>query len=154
PGGVVQAHGPACIPHGAHPSPLRIERVEGEPGRRAILDHHHAARSVRPLDVEAALAMSVRNRHVVVLGLGMTGLSAARWAARHGARVRVADTRAEPPAAARLAAELPRVPLVTGPLADATLAGAELIIISPGLPKDQAPIAAALARGAELVGDV
>jgi UDP-N-acetylmuramoylalanine--D-glutamate ligase len=98
--------------------------------------------------------MSVRNRHVVVLGLGVTGLSAARWAARRGARVRVADTRAEPPAAARLAAELPRVPVVTGPFTDATLAGAELIIISPGVPKDQAPVAAALARGAELVGDV
>ncbi len=96
----------------------------------------------------------IKNRDVVVLGLGLTGLSAARWAARHGARVRVADTRAEPPFAAQLAAELPHVPLLRGPITDATLADAAMIVISPGLAKDQPPIAAAVARGAELVGDI
>ncbi len=98
--------------------------------------------------------MNVHGRQVVVLGLGVTGLSAARWAARHGARVRVADTRALPPRAAQLASELPRVPLVTGPFTDATLADADLIVISPGLAKDQPPITAACARGVELVGDI
>ena len=98
--------------------------------------------------------MNVRGRTVVVLGLGVTGLSAARWAARHGAHVRVADTRAQPPGAAELASELPRVPLATGPINAATLAGAELIVISPGLAKDQPPIAAARGRGVELVGDI
>ena len=98
--------------------------------------------------------MNIRGRQVVVLGLGVTGLSAARWAVRHGARVRAADTRAQPPGAAQLAAELPRVPLATGPFTDATLAGADLIVISPGIPKNQPPIAAAQARGAELVGDI
>jgi UDP-N-acetylmuramoylalanine--D-glutamate ligase len=98
--------------------------------------------------------MDIRDRTVVVLGLGVTGLSAARWAARHGARVRVADTRAQPPGAAKLASELPHAFLATGPFTDATLAGAEMIVISPGLAKDQAPIAAAQARGVELVGDI
>jgi len=98
--------------------------------------------------------MTMKNRDVVVLGLGLTGLSAARWAARHGARVRVADTRAEPPFAAKLAAELPHVPLSRGPITDATLADAATIVISPGLAKNQPAIAAAVARGAELVGDV
>jgi UDP-N-acetylmuramoylalanine--D-glutamate ligase len=97
---------------------------------------------------------TIRNRNVVVLGLGLTGLSAARWASRHGARVRVADTRAEPPYAPQLAAELPRVLLSRGPITDATLSDASMIVISPGLAKDQPPIAAAVARGVELVGDV
>ena len=97
---------------------------------------------------------TIRNRNVVVLGLGVTGLSAARWTARHGARVRVADTRANPPGAPRLAAELPRLPVTTGPFTEATFAGADMIVISPGLAKDQPAIAAAVARGAELVGDV
>ena len=43
--------------------------------------------------------MKYKNRNAVVLGLGMTGLSLARYLAREGARVRVADTRAEPPRA-------------------------------------------------------
>ncbi|ALM86378.1 UDP-N-acetylmuramoyl-L-alanine--D-glutamate ligase [Bordetella sp. N] len=33
---------------------------------------------------------------VLILGLGETGIAAARWCARSGARLRVADTRAEP----------------------------------------------------------
>ena len=98
--------------------------------------------------------MKYENRNAVVLGSGMTGLSLARYLAREGARVRVADTRAEPPRAADLAAALPGVPLATGGFTDATFAGADLIAISPGVPKDQPPIAAAVARGAELVGDI
>ena len=98
--------------------------------------------------------MKIRNRRVVVLGLGATGLSAARWAARHGARVSVADTRSDPPRAAQLRAELPQIPIASGPIVEATLAGAELIVISPGLAKDQAPIRVAVARGVELVGDI
>jgi UDP-N-acetylmuramoylalanine--D-glutamate ligase len=98
--------------------------------------------------------MKMRNRRVVVLGLGATGLSAARWAARHGARVTVADTRSDPPRAAQLRAELPQIPVATGPITRDTLADAELIVISPGLAKDQPPIRDALARGVELVGDI
>ena len=98
--------------------------------------------------------MKIKHRRVVVLGLGATGLSAARWAARHGARVSVADTRAEPPKAAQLRTELPQVPVATGPITDATLSDAELIVLSPGLAKDQPPIRAAVARGVELVGDI
>lgn len=91
---------------------------------------------------------------VVVLGLGDTGLSMARWLARAGARVRVADSRASPPRAAQLARELPDVPLATGPFDEATLAGAELIAISPGVDRREAPIARAIARGVPVVGDV
>ena len=33
---------------------------------------------------------------VLILGLGESGVAAASWSARQGARLRVADTRAEP----------------------------------------------------------
>jgi len=98
--------------------------------------------------------MDLANRRVVVLGLGMTGLSVARWAHGRGARVAVADTRAEPPRVRELRAELPDVAVATGAITDATLAGADLIAISPGLSKDLPAIRAAVARGVELVGDV
>ena len=91
---------------------------------------------------------------MVVLGLGDTGLSMTRWLARQGARVRVADTRSEPPHAARLASELPRVPLVTGAFGDETFRDIDSIAISPGLDRRQAPIARASRRGVALVGDV
>jgi UDP-N-acetylmuramoylalanine--D-glutamate ligase len=90
----------------------------------------------------------------VVLGLGDTGLSMTRWLARHGANVRVADTRADPPHAARLARELPQVPLATGAFGEGTLRGADLVAISPGLDRREAPVAGAIERGVPVVGDI
>ena len=42
-----KTHRQARVPDGADPSPLRAEGLEGKPGRRALLDHHDAARAVR-----------------------------------------------------------------------------------------------------------
>ena len=42
---------------------------------------------------------------VLVLGLGESGLAIARWCARHGCRLRIADTREAPPNLAALQAE-------------------------------------------------
>ncbi len=98
--------------------------------------------------------MNYTDRNAVVLGLGLTGLSLARFLARQGARVRVADTRDEPPFRSQLLAVLPEVPLVTGAITEATLLGADLIAISPGVRRDQPAIVAAQTRGVEVVGDI
>jgi UDP-N-acetylmuramoylalanine--D-glutamate ligase len=98
--------------------------------------------------------MRYQGRTAVVLGLGQTGLSLVRHLVRHGALVRVADTRPNPPHAAALAARYSGVPLATGPFTDETLRGADLIAISPGIAKDQPAIAQAVADGAKLVGDI
>jgi len=45
----------------------------------------------------ATSSPSLKDRSVLVLGLGDTGLATTRWLAAQGARVRVADTRAHPP---------------------------------------------------------
>ncbi|MBK7794136.1 MAG: UDP-N-acetylmuramoyl-L-alanine--D-glutamate ligase [Betaproteobacteria bacterium] len=98
--------------------------------------------------------MDYSGRHAVVLGLGLTGYSLARFLTAGGASVRVADTRATPPYAQRLAASLPGVPQLAGEWTAATFAGADLIAISPGVPKEHPAIAAAVARGVDLVGDI
>src|SRR5688572_23351257 len=98
--------------------------------------------------------MDLSGRKVVVLGLGDTGLSMTRWLSRHGASVRVADSRSAPPHAGALARELPQVPVAAGAFSDATLAGAELIAISPGIDRREAPITAAIKRGVPVVGDI
>jgi UDP-N-acetylmuramoylalanine--D-glutamate ligase len=95
-----------------------------------------------------------QGRRAVVLGLGMTGLSLARHLAKHGADVRVADTRSDPPNRERLAQLLPHVPLETGEFSGATFAGADLIAISPGIAQNHPAIRAAVDAGAELVGDI
>ena len=49
---------------------------------------------------------ALRGARLLVLGLGDTGLSVARFAAREGAAVRVADTREHPPCRDRFDGEL------------------------------------------------
>ncbi len=98
--------------------------------------------------------MSFQGKSALVLGLGETGLSMARYLARRGARVRVADTRADPPALAALAQQLPQAEVDLGAYREASFAGAELIAISPGVPLATPQVHAAAARGVPVVGDI
>ena len=96
--------------------------------------------------------------HVLVLGLGASGLAMARWCARHGAHVTVADTREAPAALATLQAEWPAVRFVGGPLSAALIEGTPIRAVyrSPGLsPATIAPVAdAARAAGVPVGGEL
>ena len=93
--------------------------------------------------------MALAGRRVLVLGLGDTGLSVARYAERRGAKVRVADTRAAPPRLAQFAGDV-----CLGRF-DATLLDAvDLVCISPGLALSEALVSEALARRIPVLGDV
>src|SRR5688572_28778686 len=98
--------------------------------------------------------MELKGRKVLVLGLGDTGMSMTRWLARHGAEVRVADTRAAPPHARALSDELPQVKLTVGPFSEQDFAHADMIAISPGVDRRTPAIARAIERGTPVVGDV
>jgi UDP-N-acetylmuramoylalanine--D-glutamate ligase len=98
--------------------------------------------------------MNLNGKQTLVLGLGESGLAMAKWLAREGARVRVADSRAVPPNAAALAAAVPGSELVAGPFVDATFAGVDLVAISPGLPVQEANVQAAIARGVPVVSEI
>jgi len=98
--------------------------------------------------------LELKGRKVIVLGLGDTGMSMARWLTRHGARVTVADTRNEPPRAGELGRELPEVALERGEFHAASLRAADLIAISPGVDRRTPEVAAAIKRGTPAIGDV
>ena len=79
------------------------------------------------------------NQAVLILGLGASGLAMARWCARNGAQVTVADTRSEPPQLPALQVEVPTARFVGGGLDGTLLLGNEVHAIykSPGLPPAQ-----------------
>lgn len=95
--------------------------------------------------------IDVGGQTAVVLGLGQSGLAMARALASGGAKVRVADTRAEPPMLAALRAELPQVRFAGGDFEPDLLDGATLLALSPGLSPTQSA-AAALASAAKKAG--
>ena len=94
-----------------------------------------------------------KDRKVLVLGLGDTGLSMTRWLAARGAHVSVADTRATPPHASALA-ELPGVALSTGAYEASVFEGTDAIAISPGVDRREPLVADAVRRGVPVVGDI
>jgi UDP-N-acetylmuramoylalanine--D-glutamate ligase len=99
--------------------------------------------------LEKPRPVALAGRRVLVLGLGDTGLSVARWVERQGGRPRVADTRSDPPRKKDYRGELH-----TGPFSADLLEKVDLVCVSPGLPLDQPLVADARSRAIPIVGDV
>jgi len=93
-------------------------------------------------------------QRVLVLGLGLTGLSLALWLRARGADVRVADSREDPPKLGTLKRRAPDMPVMLGPWTDAMYRGIDLVAISPGLNINLPVIAGARGRGVPFVGDI
>ena len=100
------------------------------------------------------MKLELKNKRVLVLGLGETGLSALRWLNTQGARLSVADTRDNPPGIDALQAELPQVNIYTGAFKASIFAEVDLIVASPGVPLSEPEIQAAVKRGISVIGDV
>ena len=77
--------------------------------------------------------MNYDGKTALVLGLGESGLAMAQWLARCGARVRVADTRAEPQRLPALRDAVADVEFVGGAFGPALLDGVDFVAVSPGL---------------------
>src|SRR5574344_2922721 len=111
-----------------------------------------------PQDWPHGAQQHLLGQRVLVLGLGASGLGMARWCARAGAQVTVADTRSAPPQLATLQAECPQVRFIAGPLSADLVQGQGITSVyrSPGLaPQDIAPVVdAARAVGLPVGGEL
>ena len=95
-----------------------------------------------------------KDKSVLVLGLGETGLSMVRWLSAQSAHLRVADSRSAPPGLTEVGQYVPAGQIYCGNFNDALFDGIELIAISPGVPLRDPAVAKAVARGVAVVGDI
>ena len=90
----------------------------------------------------------------VVLGLGVTGLSCARYLTARGHKVLIVDSRERPPGLDALRLGCPGVEVWSGTL-DVQLPPATVqLVVSPGLPTDIPVIAEARRQGIDVIGDI
>jgi len=90
----------------------------------------------------------------LIVGLGKTGLSCARFLARRGEVFAAIDSREQPPELAAFRSEFPEAVIHLGGFDPMVIFRAERLIVSPGVALSEAPITAAINRGAEAVGDI
>ncbi len=100
----------------------------------------------------------LQGQHILILGLGSSGLAMARWCAEMGADVTVADTREAPANLQILKNDLPDVQFISGAFAAHLIEGTSVraVFASPGLaPAETAPvIEAAKAMGLWVGGEL
>jgi UDP-N-acetylmuramoylalanine--D-glutamate ligase len=90
----------------------------------------------------------------LIVGLGATGLSCARYLAARGVPLAVTDSRAAPPGLQALQRELPDIAVFTGGFDERLFSQAEQLVLSPGVALNTPQVAQALARGATVTGDI
>ncbi len=76
------------------------------------------------------------NRKLLVVGMGVTGVSVAAWCARNGINAVFVDSREQPPGLNDIRSLMPDAEIRCGDLPHAIPAGVSEIIVSPGLPLD------------------
>jgi UDP-N-acetylmuramoylalanine--D-glutamate ligase len=90
----------------------------------------------------------------VIVGLGLTGLSCARYLAGKDVRMAITDSREIPPQLRTLQQELPDIPLFLGNINMDLLSAAGQLVVSPGVSIHESPVWDAIASGIPVVSDI
>jgi len=94
-----------------------------------------------------------QNLHVIV-GLGSSGYSSARYLVQQGIPVAITDSRQNPPNLTEFKKTFPNIPASLGKLDETWLAKAAKIVISPGVSLQEPAISQQLLRGIPVIGDI
>jgi UDP-N-acetylmuramoylalanine--D-glutamate ligase len=99
--------------------------------------------------------MELKDKRVLVVGLGRSGVASALFLKGHGARVTVSDTKSGD----ELRNEIPTlldhgITVETGGHGERTFRGQDLIVVSPGVPVDAPALVQARTLGEEVIGEI
>ncbi len=100
-------------------------------------------------------SMELKDKRVLVVGLGKSGVASALFLKAHGARVTVSDTKSGD----ELRNEIPvlldhGITVETGGHGERTFRGQDLIVVSPGVPVDAPLLAQARSLGEPVIGEI
>jgi UDP-N-acetylmuramoylalanine--D-glutamate ligase len=99
--------------------------------------------------------MELKNKRVLVVGLGRSGVASAFFLQDRGAKVTVSDSKSEAQLQNEIAALLDRgVSIETGQHGERTFRDQDLIVVSPGVPSDQPQLQRARSLGIPVIGEV
>jgi len=99
--------------------------------------------------------VELKDKRVLVVGLGKSGVASALFLKDRGARVTVSDTKSPD----QLREEIPvlldhGITVETGGHGERTFRGQDLIVVSPGVPVDAPPLVQARASGEPVIGEI
>ena len=100
------------------------------------------------------MATELDDRLTVIVGLGDTGLSCVKYFSSMGEKVKVVDSRDEPPGLAALIEAYPDVEYELGDFNVKTFVTAKQLVVSPGLSIRSVEIEAAKEAGVVITGDI
>lgn len=103
---------------------------------------------------EASRSSASKPSSAVIVGLGRTGLSCARYLRAHGWKIAVTDSRAHPPELERLRELDASIVVRVDGLDTRLLDDAVCVVASPGVSLAEPFFVEARARGLEIVGDI
>ncbi len=126
--------------------------MEGKSSSSPVLDYNYDVSTAWIIHLE--IKMNLYGKTILVLGMGETGLSMAKWLSRIGSNIRVADSRAAPPNLCALEHVISAAQIFTGPFSTKILKGVDFIAISPGISKTIPLVSQAVKRGIPVVGDI
>lgn len=104
--------------------------------------------------LDKQFSLNKENSKIVIVGLGITGLSVAYYLRRLGLNFAIVDSRNKPPFNDELLAEMSEVAVFTGGFDPAVFDVATHIIVSPGISMQEPVIEEALAKGVRTISDI
>src|SRR3981081_2490056 len=99
--------------------------------------------------------MELKDKRVLVVGLGKSGVASALFLKSHGARVTVSDSKPEAELRNEILLLLEHgITVETGGHGDRTFRGQDLIVVSPGVPVDAPQLMQARNLGEKVIGEI
>jgi UDP-N-acetylmuramoylalanine--D-glutamate ligase len=118
------------------------------------LDHHSATSIVGISHIEVTLIMNNKSWKYMIIGLGATGVSCARYLTLKQETFALMDSRNTPPNIDNVRKEFPDAPCFLGGLDEKVMCNAETLIVSPGIPLYEPSIHHAIKQGCSISSDI